>query len=295
MSLTNGRVLTSRPVPAQAGIGLRFPHHEAVTATRPRVAFLEVHAENYFGGGVTRRCLERVRRDYPLSVHGVGLSLGSAEPLSSSHLARLAELIRAIDPALVSEHLSWSISGGVYQADLLPLPMTEEALEVVCEHVEQAQEVLGRPILLENPSAYVRFEHSPIPEWEFLAAVATRTGCGLLCDINNIFVTAHNLGRDPNQYVDALQPSLIEEIHLAGHAQRTLPDGRSILIDHHGSAVDPAVWTLYQRALKRWGAKPTLIEWDTNLPPLAILVQEAHTAERYLAHAAAGEARADAA
>jgi len=291
----NGRGLTSRPVPAQAGIGLRFPHHEAVIATRPRVAFLEVHAENYFGGGVTRRCLERVRRDYPLSVHGVGLSLGSAEPLSGSHLAQLAELIRAIDPALVSEHLSWSISGGAYLADLLPLPMTEEALEVVCQHVEQAQEVLGRRILLENPSAYVRFEHSPIPEWEFLAAVAMRTGCGLLCDINNIFVSARNLGSDPGQYVDALQPALIEEIHLAGHAQRTLPDGRSILIDHHGCEVDPAVWALYQRALKRWGAKPTLIEWDTNLPPLAILMQEAHRAERYLAHAAAGEARADAA
>jgi uncharacterized protein (UPF0276 family) len=286
--------LTSRPVPAQAGIGLRFPHHEAVITTRPRVAFLEVHAENYFGGGVTRRCLERVRRDYPLSVHGVGLSLGSAEPLSGSHLARLAELVRAIDPALVSEHLSWSISGGAYLADLLPLPMTEEALQVVCQHVEQAQEVLGRRILLENPSAYVRFEHSPIPEWEFLAAVANRTGCRLLCDINNVFVTAYNLGCDANQYVDALQPSLIEEIHLAGHAQRTLPDGRSILIDHHGCEVGSAVWALYQRALKRWGAKPTLVEWDTNLPPLAILVQEAHRAERYLAHAA-GEARADAA
>ena len=294
MSLVNGRVLTSGPIPAQAGIGLRFPHHEAVIATRPRVAFLEVHAENYFGGGVTRRCLERVRRDYPLSVHGVGLSLGSAEPLSAAHLARLAELVRAIDPALVSEHLSWSISGATYLADLLPLPMTEEALEVVCRHVERAQEVLGRRILLENPSAYVRFEHSPIPEWEFLAAVAARTGCRLLCDINNVFVTAHNLGGDPNQYVDALAPALIEEIHLAGHAQRTCPQGRSILIDHHGSAVDPAVWALYQRALRRWGAKPTLIEWDTDLPPLSVLVQEAHTAERYLAHAA-GAARADAA
>jgi uncharacterized protein len=295
MSLTNGRVLMSRPVPAQAGIGLRFPHHEPVIATRPRVAFLEVHAENYFGGGVTRRCLERVRRDYPLSVHGVGLSIGSAELLNARHLLRLAELVRAIEPALVSEHLSWSISDGQYLADLLPLPMTEEALEVVCRHVEQTQETLGRRILLENPSAYVRFEHSPIPEWEFLATVAKRTGCGVLCDINNIFVSAHNLECDPNRYVDELQPVLIEEIHLAGHAQRTLPDGRSIRIDNHGSPVCPAVWALYERALKRLGPKPTLIEWDTDLPPLSVLVQEAQTAERYLTRAGAGAARADAA
>ena len=295
MSPVNGRILTSGPIPAQAGIGLRFPHHEEVIADRPEVAFLEVHAENYFGGGVTRRCLERVRREYPLSVHGVGLSLGSAEPLDAMHLARLAELVRAIDPALISEHLSWSVSGGSYLADLLPLPMTEEALEVVCRHVEQAQEVLGRRILLENPSAYVCFEHSTIPEWEFLAAVATRTGCRLLCDINNIFVTAHNLGTEPNQYVDALNGALIDEIHLAGHARRTLPDGRAILIDNHGSETCPAVWALYQRALQRWGAKPTLIEWDTDLPPLSVLVREAGRADRYLTQAAAGAARADAA
>jgi uncharacterized protein len=295
MSLMNRPALGSRPIPAQAGIGLRFTHHEAVIATRPQVAFLEVHAENYFGGGVTRRCLEQVRRDYPLSLHGVGLSIGTDGPLDADHLARLTELVRAIEPALVSEHLSWSVSAGEYLADLLPLPMTEEALEVVCRHVEQTQEALGRRILLENPSAYVRFEYSPIPEWEFLAAAAQRTGCRLLCDINNIFVSAHNLDSDPNRYVDALQPALIEELHLAGHAKRTLCDGRQIRIDNHGSAVSAAVWALYERALRRLGPKPTLIEWDTDLPPLAVLVQEAQRAERYLRRAAAGVARADAA
>lgn len=295
MSVRSGRVLTSGPVPAQAGIGLRFPHHEAVIAEQPRVAFLEVHAENYFGGGVTRRCLEEVRSNYPISLHAVGLSIGTDGPLDESHLVRLAQLVRAIEPALISEHLSWSITGGQYLADLLPLPMTEEALDVVCQHVEQTQERLGRRILLENPSAYVCFEHSPIPEWEFLAAAAKRTGCGLLCDINNIFVTADNLGSDPNRYVDALDPALIEEIHLAGHAERTLPDGQSVRIDDHGSAVCAAVWALFERALRRVGPKPTLIEWDTNLPELSVLVQEAQAAERYLQQARAGEARADAA
>ena len=295
MSLANGRTLTLRPVPAQAGIGLRFAHHEAVIASRPRLAFLEVHAENYFSGGVTRRCLERIRDHYPISVHGVGLSIGSAEPLDVGHLARLAELVRAIEPVLISEHLSWSLSAGEYLADLLPLPMTEEALEIVCAHVEQTQETLGRRLLLENPSVYLRFEHSPIPEWEFLAAVAKRTGCGLLCDVNNIYVSACNLECDPNRYVDALEPALIEEIHLAGHVERTLPDGRSIRIDNHGSAVCPAVWSLYERALRRFGPKPTLIEWDPDIPPLPVLVQEAQTAERYSQRPGAGEARADAA
>lgn len=295
MSLSNGRSSTSGPVPARAGIGLRFAHHEAVIASRPRVAFLEVHAENYFGGGVTRRCLESVRREYPLSLHGVGLSLGSAEPLDPMHLRRLAELVRHVEPALVSEHLSWSISAGEYLADLLPLPMTEEALEIVARHVEQTQEALGRHILLENPSSYLRFEHSPIPEWEFLEALAKRTGCRLLCDINNIFVSAHNLGADPARYLQALEPSLIEEIHLAGHAERTLSDGRVIRIDNHGSAVSPAVWALYQSALKRVGPKPTLIEWDSDLPPLAVLVREAQSADVYLTEAGAGGVHADAA
>jgi hypothetical protein len=263
------------PIPAAAGIGLRFPHHQQVLHTRPDVPWFEVHAENYFGGGAARRTLEAVRRDYPLSLHGVGLSLGSAEGLDPLHLQRLAELTQAIEPGLVSEHLSWSISGGRYFADLLPLPMTEEALEVVCRHVQQTQEHLKRPILLENPSTYLQFAHSSIPEWEFIAAVVARTGCGLLCDLNNIFVSASNHGWDPLIYLHALPIHAIGELHLAGHATRTLEDGRVLRIDNHGSRVAPEVWALYEQALRRFGARPTLIEWDTDIPAFEVLQDQA--------------------
>jgi hypothetical protein len=272
----------SGPIPADAGIGLRFPHHELVLQTRPEVPWFEVHAENYFGGGAVRRTLETIRRDYPLSVHGVGLSLGSAEGLDLRHLRRLAELTRSIEPGLVSEHLSWSVSGGRYFADLLPLPMTEEALQVVCRHVQQTQELLKRPILLENPSTYLQFQHSSIPEWEFLGAVVARTGCGILCDLNNIFVSASNHGWDPLSYLDALPPSSIGEMHLAGHALSTLADGRVVRIDNHGSRVAAEVWTLYQQALRRFGPRPTLIEWDTDIPAFEVLCDEAAQAAEHL-------------
>jgi hypothetical protein len=290
--LSNGWTLTmgiaqvtqgGSPIPAGAGIGLRFPHHEAVAALRPAVAFLEVHAENYFGGGRVRECLADLRRDYPLSVHGVGLSLGSAGDLDQRHLALLAALVQNFQPALVSEHLSWSITNGRYLADLLPLPMTEEALQVVCRHVSQVQERLGRPILIENPSTYVQFEHSSIPEWEFIAELAARTGCGMLCDVNNIFVSASNHGWDPQRYIDALPSRIVGEIHLAGHAVRTLPDGARVRIDTHGSRVCPEVWTLYRHALDRFGPRPTLIEWDTDIPPLPTLLDEADIAAVALA------------
>jgi uncharacterized protein (UPF0276 family) len=239
------------------------------------VAWFEVHAENYFGGGSARRALERVRRDYPLSVHGVGLSLGSAEGLDAEHLRRIAELVRGIEPGLVSEHLSWSVIGGRYLADLLPLPMTEEALDVVCRHVEQTQTALQRRILIENPSTYLQFSHSSIPEWEFMAAVAQRSGCGILCDVNNIYVSARNHGWDAQTYLDALPADAVGEIHLAGHAVRTLDDGRVLWIDDHGARVAAEVWALYRQALRRFGAKPTLIEWDTDIPAFDVLVDEA--------------------
>jgi uncharacterized protein (UPF0276 family) len=263
------------PIPAVAGIGLRFPHHEHVLGARPAVAWFEVHAENYFGGGRVRRTLEAVRGDYPLSLHGVGLSLGSAEGLDLAHLQRLKDLVRAIEPGLVSEHLAWSVTGGHYLADLLPLPMTEEALEVVCRHVQQTQEMLGRRLLLENPSTYVQFPHSSIPEWQFLDAVARRTGCGILCDINNIFVSASNHGWDAGRYLDALPAEAIGEYHLAGHAACTLESGLRVLIDNHGSRVAPPVWALYEQALRRIGARPTLIEWDTDVPEFDVLLDEA--------------------
>jgi hypothetical protein len=263
------------PIPAAAGIGLRFPHHELVAQGRPQVAWFEVHAENYFGGGAARQVLTSVRRDYPLSLHGVGLSLGSAEELDGQHLRRIAELVRSLEPGLVSEHLSWSVVGGRYLADLLPLPMTEEALAVVCRHVDQTQAALQRHILIENPSTYLQFRHSTIPEWEFMSAVAQRTGCGILCDVNNIFVSASNHGWDGERYLNALPAAAVGEIHLAGHALRTLDNGRTIRIDDHGSNVSAEVWALYVQALRRFGAKPTLIEWDTDIPAFEVLLDEA--------------------
>jgi hypothetical protein len=285
----------SGPIPAAAGIGLRFPHHRAVLQERPRVGWLEVHTENYMGGGRPLEYLTAIRRDYPIALHGVGLSLGTAEDLDAAHLERTRHLIERIEPGLVSEHLSWSMTGGTYLADLLPLPMTEEALTIVCRHVDQAQTYLGRRILVENPSSYLRYRHSTIPEWEFLAAVAQRTGCGLLCDINNIYVSAWNHGFDTSAYLDALPVDRIGEIHLAGHTARTLEGGRILRIDDHGSRVPPEVWTLYDAALARFGRVPTLIEWDTNVPELDTLVAEATEAERRLTITTGGTADADAA
>ena len=267
--------------PGLVGIGLRAPHVAEIIATPPPVGWLEVHVENYLGGGPAPRVLDAIRRAHPLSLHGVGLSLGSAEGLDRRHLERLAGLVRRIEPALVSEHLSWSITGGAYLNHLLPLPYTEESLELVCRHVSQSQEALGRRLLIENPSSYLRFRHSPIPEPEFLGELARRTGCGLLCDVNNVFVTCHNLGQDPAAYLAALPSDAIGEIHLAGHSSNDV-DGRIVLIDDHGSRVAPAVWALYEQAVRRIGPRPTLIEWDTDIPELPVLLEEAARAGRIL-------------
>ena len=272
-------------VPAAAGIGLRFQHHRLVQETRPDVAWLEVHTENYMGGGPSIRTLEAIRRNFPISLHGVGLSLGSAEDLDADHLLRIGEVVRRIEPGLVSEHLSWGTVDGTYLGDLLPLPLTEEALDVVCRHVDQVQTKLRRSILVENPSSYLRYAHSTIPEWEFLTAVAQRTGCGILCDVNNIYVSAWNHGWDATAYLDALPASAVGEIHLAGHSLRQLENGRSIRLDDHGSRVAPAVWDLYAQALERFGPVPTLLEWDTNVPPLEVLLAEAARAGALLENA----------
>lgn len=273
-----------------AGIGLRGPHVEEILASRPAVGWLEVHAENYMGGGPTIRVLESLRRDYPISVHGVGLSLGSAGGLDPTHLERLAALVDRLAPALVSEHLSWSVTGGAYLNDLLPLPYTEESLDLVARHIDQVQGRLGRRLLIENPSSYLRYKASTIPEVEFVNALVRRTGCGLLCDVNNVYVTCQNVGGDAAAYLDAIDADAVGEIHLAGHAVNDA-DGHPILIDDHGSPVAQAVWRLYRRALDRVGTVPTLIEWDTDLPPLARLLDEAATAGRLL-RAAESEARA---
>ncbi len=263
---------------ATAGIGLRAPHIAEVLATRPALSFLEVHSENYMGGGPALRQLETIRAHYPLSLHGVGLSLGSAEGIDADHLARLKALVERIEPALVSEHLSWSVAGGVYLNDLLPLPLTEETLIVVSRNVETMQDALKRPVLVENPSSYLRFSQSTIPEPDFLAALAERTGCGLLCDVNNIYVTAENFGLDPRPYLDALPPAAVGEMHLAGHFRDTR-GGRALLIDDHGAPVADAVWDLYRHAVGRFGPAPTLIEWDSKLPELPVLLAEARRAD----------------
>jgi uncharacterized protein len=289
MSATSG---PGRP-DARAGIGLRAPHVGELLATRPAVPWLEVHPENYMMGGAALASLETARRDYPVSFHGVGLSLGSAGLIDRRHLERLKTLVDRIAPCLVSEHLSWSTSGGAYLNHLLPLPYTDETLAVVASHIHEVQESLGQSILIENPSGYLRFRHSTIPEPEFLAELARRTGCGLLCDVNNIYVAAWNLGLDAIAYLGALPTATVGEMHLAGHA-RNDADGQTILIDDHGSRVAPPVWTLYHEALQRFGPVPTLVEWDTDIPELSVLLAEACTADGLLeaARTRGGHARA---
>jgi uncharacterized protein (UPF0276 family) len=284
VSIEQSRPTTPRvAIPARAGVGLRFTHHREVIARRPGVAWFEVHTENYFGGGAALAALEAVRRDYPVALHGTGLSLGSADGLDRAHVGRLAALAARIEPGIVSEHLAWSTIEGRYFGDLLPLPLTEESLDVVCANVDEAQEALRRPILLENPSTYLRFTHSTIAECEFLAAVAARTGCGILCDVNNVYVSACNHGFDPLAYLAALPGGAVGEFHLAGHALRALPDGGALRIDDHGSRVPGPVWTLFEAALARFGARPTLVEWDTNVPSLDVLIEEAALADSAVA------------
>jgi uncharacterized protein len=268
-------------LPARVGIGLRSPHVDEVRATRPALPWLEVHPENYLGGGPAVRALEAIRRDYPLSFHAVGLSVGSADGVDRRHLGRIKDLVDRFEPALVSEHLAWSQTGGIYLNHLLPLPYTEESLAAVCRNVDDVQTALGRRVLIENPSGYLRFAASTIPEPEFLAALADRTGCGLLCDVNNIHVTAENLGLDARAYLAALPAGAVEEIHVAGHSVNEAA-GRSILIDDHGSPVGHAVWALYEEALRRFGPRPTLVEWDTAIPPLETLMAEARRADARL-------------
>jgi hypothetical protein len=277
------------PIPARAGIGLRAPHSEELLATRPAAAWLEVHSENYFAdGGLAVAQLERIRRDYPLSLHGVGLSLGSTDALNAEHLAKLKRAVERFAPALVSEHLCWVSVGGAYLHDLLPLPYTEEALAHVVARIAQVQQYLGRQILVENVSSYLEFEHSTIPEWEFLREAAARSGCGILLDVNNVYVSAMNHGFDPRCYLEAIPAQDVGEIHLAGYSERRV-DGTALLIDTHDRPVADPVWELYAHALELTGPKPTLIEWDSELPPLSVLLDEAAKADVMLArrHAAA--------
>lgn len=273
------------PLPAAAGVGFKPEHFDQLRATTPRVGFLEVHAENYMGaGGLPHHQLGLLRRDYALSIHGVGLSIGGADALNRDHLARLKALCDRYQPDSFSEHLAWSSHGGDYLNDLLPLPYTQETLDQVCQHVTEVQEVLGRRMLLENPSTYVLFEQSIIPETEFLAEVVRRTGCGLLLDVNNVFVSATNHRTDAMAYLAAFPIEAVGEIHLGGHTEEELPSG-PLLIDAHGTPVADPVWALYAAVLALTGPLPTLIEWDNDVPPWPELLAEVLRAQDLLDHA----------
>ena len=270
------------PISAQAGVGLRHPHMDDFISGTAEAAWVEIHSENFFADGGPRMAqLDHVRTQYPVSCHGVGLSLGTAEGIDTIHLKSLCALVQRVEPVLVSEHLSFSVVEGLYLNDLLPLPYTEEALSVVINNIDTVQTVLGRQILIENPSSYLKFVDSPLTEWDFLSQVCQRSGCGLLLDVNNIFVSAHNNDFDTATYLAGIPSDAVGEIHLAGHLVDGEGDER-LLIDTHGDAVADRVWTLYQNALEKIGPRPTLIEWDTDIPDLEVLLKEAKTAQRYL-------------
>lgn len=283
-------VFDNSPIPAIAGIGLKPDHYDDILNTRPAPLWFEIHAENYMSdGGPHHKYLETIRADYPLSVHGVSLSIGSAQPLNRRLLERTRTLMDRYQPALVSEHLSWSVAGETYFNDLLPLPYTEETLRLAIAHIDETQDVLGHQILIENPSTYLQFVDSPIPEHELLSEIVARTGCGLLVDVNNLYVNARNHGVDTAAWLAGIPAAAVGEIHLAGHNVNTYGD-QEILIDDHGSEVCDPVWELYQRALDLFGPKPSLIEWDTRIPTFDVLMTEAGRANQYLQALAEPEA-----
>jgi uncharacterized protein len=278
MDTINRSARPATQIPARVGIGLRTPHYREILERLPPISWFEVHSENYFGdGGQPLYFLERFRSHYPCSLHGVGLSLGSTDTLNSTHLRKLKSLVDRFEPGLVSDHLCWSSVGGQFLNDLLPLPYTEEALSHVVTRVGEAQDFLGRQILVENVSSYLQFKHSTIPEWEFLAEVSRRSGCGILFDVNNIYVSSQNHGFDPKTYIDAIPASAVQEIHLAG-----FDSNGDCLIDTHGKPVFKDVWPLYAYTIERMGAKPTLIEWDKDIPALDVLLGEAWKARDIL-------------
>ncbi|MEQ8401943.1 MAG: DUF692 domain-containing protein [Roseitalea porphyridii] len=270
-------------IPAAAGVGFKPGHLDDIVADPGTVGFLEVHAENYMGeGGPPHRTLQRVRRDFPVSLHGVCMSIGGPDPLDEDHLARFAALCERYEPGLISEHLAWSTHDDVYLNDLLPLPYTAETLSHVCDHVDRMQEVTGRRMLLENPATYVVFDNSTMSETDFLRAVVARTGCGLLLDVNNVFVSATNHGFSARDYLAAFPLDDVGEIHLAGHTEQQDDEGAPLLIDSHDRPVADPVWTLYEEVIGRTGPVPTLVEWDSDLPEWPVLRAEADAATAIL-------------
>ncbi|KAB2954934.1 MAG: DUF692 domain-containing protein [Rhizobiaceae bacterium] len=284
MSITD----TKRTLPPRAGLGLKPQHYDAILSSEPDVGFFEVHAENYMGaGGPPHRYLEAITARYPLSLHGVGLSIGADRPLDRAHLARLKQLVERYRPASFSEHLAWSTHDTGFLNDLLPLPYTPETLARVAAHVDETQQALGRRMLLENPSTYILFAESTIDEIDFLDAVAGRTGCGLLLDVNNVMVSAVNHRLDPFAYIDRFPAERVGEIHLAGYDETTDEAGDRLLIDAHGTPVKTDVIELYRHALSRTGPVATLIEWDNDVPDFATLKAEADRAEAMITAEAA--------
>jgi uncharacterized protein len=277
-------IVPDQGLPLRAGIGLKPEHYRSILSDSPDIGFLEVHAENYMGdGGPPHRYLSALRERYPLSLHGVGLSIGGDGPLDHAHLVRLRRLVDRYQPQSFSEHLAWSTHDGAFLNDLLPLPYTEATLARVVDHIDETQDALGRRMLLENPSTYVLFEESTIEETVFLAEVARRTGCGLLLDVNNVMVSAVNHRLDPFAYIDRFPVGDVGEIHLGGYDETRDGNGDRLLIDAHGSRVSPDVFALYRHTLSRTGPVPTLIEWDNDVPDLAVLLDEAHHVEGALA------------
>jgi len=274
--------LPKNPIPARAGIGLRADHYQDILAQCPAIGWIEVHSENYFGkGGRPLHFLEEITQHYPLSLHGVGLSIGSTDALDIEHINKLKSLIQRFEPGLVSEHLSWGSLGGRYFNDLFPLPYSEEALSHMVARVTQVQDLLNRQILIENVSSYLEYESSTMPEWEFIAELAKQSGCGILLDVNNIYVNAKNHGFNPHTFINTIPVHSVQEVHLAGHTVKQFEDGE-ILIDTHNKVITEDVWQLYQSTVERFGKLPVLIEWDTDLPTLAVLVDEAQKADKIL-------------
>ncbi len=280
MSTHQTRCAAGRRIPARAGVSLKAGHYRTILETRPDMGFFEVHAENYMGaGGPPHRYLTAIREHYPLSLHGVGLSIGADRPLDQAHLQRLKALTERYEPGLVSEHLAWSLHGTSYLDDLLPAPYTDETLNRICQHIDEVQTALGRQMLLENPATYIWFKESTWRETDFIREIARRTGCGLLLDVNNVHVASTNQQWDARAYINDFPLGHVRQIHLAGHSRQTDEKGRPLLIDSHDQSVDELVWNLFRQVIKRIGSVPTLIEWDSNIPAWPELQAEAVMAE----------------
>lgn len=294
MTLSNNLSASSfKPIPARAGVGLKAEHYQTILETNPDIGWFEVHPENYMGaGGPPHKYLTEIASRYPLSLHGVAASIGADQPLDQDHLDRLKALNERYMPGLFSEHLAWSSHDELFFNDLLPVPYREDSLERVIAHVDQVQNHLGRRILIENPSVYVAFESSTMSEIAFLEKLVARTGCGLLLDCNNVYVSATNQNYDPVAYLDAFPVEHVGEVHLAGFARDEDDEGELLLIDSHDREVADVVWQLYDHTLKRSGAVPTLVEWDGNIPTWDVLFAEAERAEAILdQHRKAGDLR----